>query len=109
MNMEQPRKETLNRDLEAALRSVETVLGWENDHVELAKVSEEFSHAVQSTVRLRNRISEARRHTEPLPEQLSLDRVNAIISMMSSIEYPLAGVHWPRIKQVRDSLRQMLS
>ena len=34
-----------------------------------------------------------------------LDRANVLLSMASSAEYPLAGIHWERMEKTRDLLR----
>jgi hypothetical protein len=101
-------KDDLNHDLQAALQSVEAVLERQQDNENLAQVSGHFSHAVQSMVHLRNRITAIGRAGTPSPDGISLDRINALISVMAGIEYPAAGIHWPRIQQVRDGLKQMM-
>jgi hypothetical protein len=107
--MNEAMSKDLNNHLKAALQTVESVLARQHDNESLAQVSGQLSHAVQSVVRLRNCMTITCRAGVPHPDGISLDRINAIISVMTGIEYPLAGIHWPRIQQVRDGLKQMMA
>lgn len=42
------------------------------------------------------------------PDPGQLNRINAVLSLMSSIEFPLAGFHSGRLEQVIGALQQLL-
>lgn len=105
--MDQALRSELQQDLHEALKSVDCML--EQDEVrELAHISEQFSCLMSSLVKLRNHLTEANRQGIAVPELPSLEKVNAMISVMASIEYPRVGIHWPRIQQMRDCLDEMI-
>ena len=104
-----PHASEFGEDLENALRSVDAVLAHKDNHESVGEISGRFSVAVRSVVHLRNGITAANRAGTALPGTPSLDHVNALISLMAGIEYPLAGIHWSRIQRVRDDLTQMLA
>lgn len=102
------KKEDLDIHLHTALKAVEEVLE-DKGKLPLSEVSKHFSHAMRCMVVLRNHIIAAEAGTgTDLPHSLRLDKVNAQISMMASIEYPRAGIQWSRIEKIRDDLKQML-
>lgn len=91
--------------LQAAIREVGGVLAGEGEG--LKDVSEQFSRAMHAVVQVRNRVTEEVRASGAAGKSPHLDRINSVISMMSSVEYPLAGIHWPRIREVHDTLREI--
>ena len=105
---EQLSKTDFSSDLQAALDTVDCILEQKGE-VELADVSKQLSHAIQAVVRLRNHMADASRLDGQLPVATSLERVNGIISLMASIEYPRAGIQWPRIQKIRDHLKEVLA
>lgn len=89
-------------ELRAALEQIEEMLSRRQP----GQVSDQCSRAVSFLVRLRERMMEQDQTAPAAP--LSLARVNAILSVLAGIEFPLAGVHWKRMEQVRDALRGLL-
>lgn len=104
-NMEAAGDRQLNQCLHTALQAVETVLA--RGEAGTADVSEEFSRAVRALTTLRRHSTGQRRTDGAAGPAARLDRINALISVMASIEYPLAGIHWPRVRQVCKELRKM--
>jgi hypothetical protein len=103
------KKEDLDHHLQTALQAVEGVLQ-EKGSLSPHEVSGHFSHAVRCVVELRDRIiADANGQGNNLPHSLKLNNVNALISMMASIEYPRVGIQWSRIEEVRDGLKRMLN
>lgn len=99
----QTRKE-LRSEWDDALSAIESVL---EDRP--GKHVEEISQAVASLVRVRNRLTDVQRNKTPAPEASEhLRQVNAMLSVVASLEYPLAGLHWQRMELVRDGLAEML-
>lgn len=105
--MDQALRSELRQDLRDALDRVDTML--EEDEVrELDHVSEQFSCLMGSLVKLRNHLIQANRDGIHVPELPSLEEVNAMISVVASVEYPRVGIHWPRIRRLRDGLDEMI-
>jgi hypothetical protein len=85
------------------------------------KIYDDLSQAMRVLVRLRNQLIAERRSSGqragPTPRGGAargpqtddrLERVNAILSVVSGGEYPLQGVRRERIEQARDALAQLL-
>lgn len=53
---------------------------------------------------VRNAVIAAGRADEPLAPPGLLPRLNQFASVMAGLEYPLGGVHWPRIEALRKAL-----
>lgn len=104
-NMEPAGDRQSSQFLHTALQAVETVLA--RGEAGTAEVSEGFSHAVRALTTLRRHCAERCRTDGAAGSASRLDHVNALISVMAGIEYPLAGIHWPRVRQVREELRKM--
>ena len=98
----------LKKDLHDARETVDAMLGEEKQH-ELGDISEQFSCLMRSLINVRNHIIQTKREGKSVPDLPSLEEINAMISLMASIEYPRIGIHWERIKQVRDGLEEMIS
>lgn len=94
----------LRSEWEDALSSIETVLDERpGEHMK------ELSLAVRALVRARDRLIDVRRSEGLSPEgEEHLRSINAMLSVVASLEYPLAGLHWQRIKLVHEGLSQML-
>jgi hypothetical protein len=105
MRMNEHITKELRDEWSAALDAIEAVL-----EQRPGKHLEEVSIAVRSLVRMRDRLIELRR-TQGLSQEAAahLHQINAMLSVVASLEYPLAGLRWQRIEQVRDGLAQMLA
>ena len=57
---------------------------------------------------VRNAVIAARRADEPAGPTDLLPRLNQFASVMASLEYPLGGVHWPRIEALRKALGALI-
>jgi hypothetical protein len=69
---------------------------------------ERLTKAIGKVIRLRDAlIAERRRGNFPAARETLLQRVNAILSLTVSAEFPLVGVRWERIVGVRDALRAL--
>lgn len=107
---------TVRADLEQALQRVNRVLAGKDADEGMATVSEQFSEAVGAMVRLRDGLipggtagmPDDRRDGAARPGAPRLAEVNALISLMAGIEFPLGGIHWPRIERVSAELQKML-
>jgi len=67
-----------------------------------------MADSTRMLVAARNRvIDEQRRGHGASPPDL-LQRLNGLASIMASIEYPLAGIHWKRLDTLRDALKRLL-
>lgn len=87
-----------------ALSALETVLDERpGEHIA------EISQAVCSLIRVRDKLIDVNR-TEGLSTEgkQHLCQTNAMLSVVASLEYPLAGLRWQRVKLVHDGLTQML-
>ena len=58
---------------------------------------------------IRNAVIAAQHNDEPIGAPDLLQRLNQLASVMAGIEYPLGGVHWPRIEAVRKELGALIS
>lgn len=94
----------LRKEWDDALSAIETVLEERpGEHLK------EISQAVISLVRVRDRLIELQRSDRRSGEAARhLHEINAMLSVLGSLEYPLAGLRWKRIELVRDGLAQML-
>ena len=70
---------------------------------------EAMTQAIGKVIRLRDAlIAERRRHADfPAARERLLQKVNALLSLTTSAEFPLVGVRWERIVAARDSLREL--
>jgi hypothetical protein len=59
-------------------------------------------------IAVRNRVIEAQRRGQAASPADLLDRLNGLGSLMASIEYPLAGIHWKRLDTLRNALEDLL-
>lgn len=93
------------RQLAPALDMLEHTLSHRDENV-----SENMSKAVRALVKARDDLIDEKRsgHGDPSLPGL-LDRINSLISLAASLEYPLAGFHWKRIEEIRDHLQKMLA
>lgn len=105
--MDQALREELRQDLRSALQRIDTLLE-EEEQRELEHISEQFSCLVGALVKLRNHVTQANRQGIHVPELPSLEEINAMISVMASVEYPRVGIQWPRIQQIREILGEMM-
>jgi hypothetical protein len=63
----------------------------------------------QMLTRVRNAVIAARRADRPVGSPDLLPRLNQLASVMASLEYPLGGVHWPRIEALRTELGALIA
>lgn len=63
-----------------------------------------FHEAMRHVIQVRNGLLTQ----EAAPDPGQLDRINAVLSLMSSIEFPLAGFHSGRLEQVIQALQQLV-
>jgi hypothetical protein len=70
---------------------------------------ESLAAAVRLIVALRDSLVDERRsgRFDPGRQEL-LDRVNAVLSLAASAEFPLAGVRWERILAIRKEMHALL-
>jgi hypothetical protein len=68
--------------------------------------SECLGDVVTRLVHLRDQLIAARRANTPRGEELR--RINAILSLVFGIEYPMGGRQWTRLCEARDALKDML-
>ena len=90
---------TLQAECHAALAVLERVL-----RLPPEQVPEDLPGALRALVKVRNRLIEQRRNGGSAKH---LAQVNAILSIVTSAEYPLVGVRMERVKQARDALRDL--
>ena len=69
-----------------------------------SKPLQALAEPTQLLIRVRNEVIAARRTGELAEPPALLQRLNQLASVMASLEYPLGGVHWPRIEAVRKEL-----
>jgi hypothetical protein len=73
------------------------------------KIYGDLANAVRCLVRLRDELIAERRRSGGAAGDGRLERVNAILSVVSGGEYPLEGVRRERIEQAREELTRLLS
>ncbi|HRO60424.1 MAG TPA: hypothetical protein PK177_14865 [Burkholderiaceae bacterium] len=69
---------------------------------------EDLARAVRHLVDLRDALICSRRQGWPFGAQQHLDCVNALMSLASSAEFPMAGVRWRRLCSLRDALKDLI-
>jgi hypothetical protein len=71
---------------------------------------EELAIATRCIVRLRDAMVADRRQGDDWNgrQQETLDRVNSMLSVAISAEFPLVGVRWERLCMLRDALRELI-
>ena len=67
---------------------------------------EPIAEMTRCLVKLRDQLISEQRDGASLRPRL--DRVNSIVSLAASTEYPLVGVRWDRFCMMRDALRDLL-
>jgi len=70
-----------------------------------ANALEKLADPAQMLVRLRNDAIAAQRANTVLAPPDLLRRLNQFVSVMASLEYPLGGIHWPRIESLRKEVK----
>jgi hypothetical protein len=70
------------------------------------QAKETFAHALDRLVRLRNERIRAQSATAAANDS-ELQRLNAILSLMAGIEFPLGGFHRERLGQVEQALQSL--
>jgi hypothetical protein len=73
------------------------------------KIYGDLANAVRALVRLRDALIIERRRDGPHAVGDRLERVNAILSVVSGGEYPLEGVRRERLEQARGELARLLA
>ena len=72
-----------------------------------AKDGHDFSHATMCLVDWRRRLTERLHAGEPVGP--TLERVNALISVVLGAHFPLGEVHWPSVEKARELLAEMVA
>lgn len=72
-----------------------------------ANALEKLADPAQLLVRLRNDVIAAQRANRALAPPDLLRRLNQFASVMASLEYPLGGIHWPRIESLRKDVKSL--
>lgn len=99
---QQPASPDVRHCTQEALAACERLL----EEKKPAESYEPIAEMSRCLVRLRDQvITEQRNGASVRPR---LDRVNAIVSLAASTEYPLVGVRWDRLCMLRDALRDLL-
>jgi hypothetical protein len=58
-------------------------------------------------VKLRDALIHEHRSRPTTEVARELAHANAVLSLVHSVHYPLAGIHWEKLKQVRESFAQL--
>ena len=66
---------------------------------------ETLADPAQQLVKARNDVIAAQRANAALVPPDLLQRLNCFASVMAGLEYPLGGIHWPRIESLRKEIR----
>jgi hypothetical protein len=94
----------LRSEWDDALSAIETAL-----EERPGKHTGDISHAMNDLIRVRDRLIEVQRSPTPSPKAAEhLQQVNSMLSVVASLEYPLAGLRWQRAELVRNGLEKML-
>lgn len=72
------------------------------------KIYGDLAQAVRALVRLRDEWIAERRRSGKAAGDNRLERLNAILSVVSGGEYPLQGLRRERIEKARDALAELL-
>lgn len=72
-----------------------------------AKDGHDFSHATMCLVDWRKRLTDRLHKGEPVGP--TLERVNALISVVIGAHFPLGEIHWPSVEKARDSLAELVA
>jgi hypothetical protein len=94
-------KSALSECRSKALSAIDTVLRERPQSLQPAVL--ELTRAV---VALRDTLIEARR-TGDATAKRELPHVNALLSLVVSIQYPMQGLHWDKLKQARDAFEKL--
>jgi len=92
----------VDRCTQEALAACERLLDKQNP----ATSYEPIAEMSRCLVRLRDELIREQRAGASVGARL--DRVNSIVSLATSSEYPLVGVRWERVRLLRDCLRALL-
>ncbi|EKV28914.1 hypothetical protein C882_0677 [Caenispirillum salinarum AK4] len=68
---------------------------------------DDLTDAIRAVAELRDDRVKRWRHTGAADDRHGLDAVNAILSLLAGLEYPLAGIKWKRVSEARDSLKKL--
>ncbi len=71
---------------------------------------EDLAKATRQLVAVRDRLIAERRRGDGWTRQAQddLDRVNSLLSVSTSAEFPLVGVRWERLCMLRDALERLI-
>ena len=94
----------MREDARRALEVIERVLAQRSAEKEFEQVAECNRRIVQLRDHL---IARLRTDGPGNGVRENLDRVNVLLSMAASAEYPLQGIHWERMQKTRDLLADM--
>ena len=96
-------QQSIDRQLEAVLHALEAV-----QPEQASSAMKSLAAPAQQLTRLRNDVIAMQRGGAALAPQDLLPRLNQLVSVMASLEYPLAGIHWKRIEGLRKALRSLM-
>ena len=68
---------------------------------------QELAGIIRELVRMRDDLIEARRKGEDC--ESTLRAVNAVLSCIFGVEFPVAGLQWERLNETRSGLKQLLA
>lgn len=72
-----------------------------------APSSDQLGEVTRQLVELRDKLIRARRTGTPCEEWLR--QTNAILSSIFGTEFPVNGLHWQRVCETRDALRNIIA
>lgn len=99
--VQSPQSADLHHCLEEALVACEQLLDERNP----TSSYEPIAAMTRCLVTLRNQLITEQRGGAPVRSQL--DRVNSIVSLATSTEYPLVGVRWDRVSRMCELLHEL--
>jgi hypothetical protein len=73
------------------------------------KAHAEFGQAAAMLIDTRNDVIERLRAGRGAAGERLLRDLNSLVSLAVSIEYPLSGFHWPRVKKLRDGIAHLVN
>lgn len=91
--------------LKAIVAKLDAIDGMRHDKPQQAHA--EFGHAALMLTDARNDVIGRLREGKGAAGDRLLRDLNALVSLATSIEYPLSGFHWPRVKQLRDGVARV--
>ena len=91
--------------LKAVVAKLDAIDGMRHDKPQEAHA--EFGHAATMLINARNDVIGRLRDGKGAAGERLLRDLNSLVSLAVSIEYPLSGFHWPRVKALRDGIARV--